>query len=111
MNDPTLRIYLDSMPRGQYHRKDDDPCGLYRDGSKVFDIVPRDHAADCLVGALVYLLNKRGPPIANRNKCPHCERVISDDDTINVLDGVTWHARCRDMSNRNKRERLALEDR
>jgi hypothetical protein len=101
MNDSTLRIYLDAMPRGQYHRRDDDPCGLYRDGSKVFDIHPRDAAADSLVGALVYLLNQRLPPIDNRKKCPRCWKAISDDDTIHQVGNDVWHAKCRDMSKRS----------
>ncbi len=58
-DDRLLAVYLGSMPRGLYHRRDDDPCALYRDGSKVFDITPHDAAASGLVGALVYLLNKR----------------------------------------------------
>lgn len=60
MNDEALlRIYLGDMPKGNYHRRDDEPCAIYRDGSKVFDIHPADHAAAGLAAALVYLLNKR----------------------------------------------------
>lgn len=54
-----LAQYLGHMPMGNYHRRDDDPCGLYRDGSKVYDIQPKDAAAGQIVAVLVLLLNKR----------------------------------------------------
>ena len=57
--DMLLAQYLGVMPPGTYHRRDDDPCGLYRDGSKVYDLVPADKAGELVIATLVLLLNKR----------------------------------------------------
>jgi hypothetical protein len=57
--DRLLAAYISLMPPGLYHRRDDDSCGLYRDGSKVFDLVPADRAVEGLVSAMVLILNQR----------------------------------------------------
>lgn len=56
-----LRAYIGQMPGGRYQRRDDDPCGIYRDGVKIFSIqspTSPDRDADGVAGALVYMLNK-----------------------------------------------------
>jgi hypothetical protein len=54
-----INIYLSSMPPGNYHRRDDHPGGIYRDGSCCLEILPRCSEVDLLAGAMVYLLNQR----------------------------------------------------
>ncbi len=54
-----LKIYTSSMPKGMYHRRDDHPGGIFRDGNLYLEIRPWCPEADLLAGALVYLLNQR----------------------------------------------------
>ena len=57
-----LRIYLDKMPPGRYHRRDDAPWALFRDGVMVCEISRRGaEPVDGLVAALVHILNTRKP--------------------------------------------------
>jgi hypothetical protein len=39
--------------------------------------------------------------------CPWCLKAVLDDDTIQVKDGVTWHARCKDLHDSAERSRRA----
>lgn len=41
-------------------------------------------------------------------RCPWCSEIVNDDDTVQcTMDGVTWHARCKDMHDtKRRRERM-----
>lgn len=54
-----LHIYTSTMPKGTYHKRDDQPGVIFRNGSPCLELRPPSHEADLLAGALVYLLNAR----------------------------------------------------
>lgn len=62
LNKELLNTYLGGLPKGTYHRRDDNPARLYCDGKPVALIAnaPGDpRIAEGLCAALVYLLNER----------------------------------------------------
>jgi hypothetical protein len=59
INPPTpsdALMWVPYGPKGLYHRKGDDSCGVYRDGQFLFGVPPEFSGA---AAALIVLLNSR----------------------------------------------------
>lgn len=53
-----VRIYLDPLPKGTYHRRDDFPGELFVDGHRVASVNSGDSKIDAgLLAAMVLVLN------------------------------------------------------
>ncbi len=55
-SDALIWLPYETWPKGLYHRKGDDACGVYRDGRFLFGVPPEFSGA---AAALVVLLNAR----------------------------------------------------
>lgn len=57
--DDLFKAYLGHFPAGTYHRRDEAPGVLFRDGVKVLAIDPPTKENDGLLAAMVLALNHR----------------------------------------------------